>query len=231
MNRLLSGSLIPILMSFMFCAWISTGFSPAKGATHVAHEHFHTKSSGSGGITILFFGDSITAGYGLDMEQAFPALIEAKADSLGYSVEAVNAGVSGETSAGGLRRVDWILQRPFDIFVLELGANDGLRGVDPDHTRENLQQIMDKVRSERPDVQIMLAGMEAPPNMGENYIRSFRKIYKDLADENDVTFMPFILKDVAGEPNLNQPDGIHPTAEGHRIIAENVWEILKPMLR
>ena len=215
----------------MFCAWYSTGFSPAKGATHVVHEHFHPKSSGSGGITILFFGDSITAGYGLDMEQAFPALIEAKADSLGYSVEAVNAGVSGETSAGGLRRVDWILQRPFDIFVLELGANDGLRGVDPDHTRDNLQQIMDKVRTVRPDAQIVLTGMEAPPNMGENYIRSFRQIYRDLADENDVTFMPFILKDVAGEPNLNQPDGIHPTAEGHRIIAGNVWEILEPILK
>ncbi len=186
--------------------------------------------SETGVITILFFGDSITAGYGLDIEQAFPALIQEKADSLDYRVDAVNAGVSGETSAGGLRRVDWILQRPFDIFVLELGGNDGLRGVDPDHTRENLQQIIDKVSSERPAAQIVLTGMEAPPNMGNSYISSFRQIYYDLAESNDVIFMPFILEDVAGEPELNQPDGIHPTAEGHRIIASNLWEVLEPLL-
>ncbi len=231
MNRFISITIVSLFMISMFCAFSSTSFTQAKSVIGDANKHFHPKSSGSGGITILFFGDSITAGYGLDMEQAFPALIEAKADSLGYAVEAVNAGVSGETSAGGLRRVDWILQRPFDIFVLELGANDGLRGVDPDHTRNNLQQIMDKVRANRPDIHIVLTGMEAPPNMGENYIRSFRQIYSDLADNNDVTFMPFILKDVAGEPSLNQPDGIHPTAEGHRIIAGNVWEILEPLLK
>ncbi len=183
------------------------------------------------GITILFFGDSITAGYGLDIEQAFPALIGAKADSLGYEVEVVNAGVSGETSAGGLRRVDWILQRPFDIFVLELGANDGLRGMDPDHTRENLQGIIDKIFKKRPDVRIVLTGMEAPPNMGDEYTLEFRQLFRDLAASNEVTFMPFILEDVAGEPDLNQADGIHPTAEGHRIIAGNVWDILEPMLK
>lgn len=183
------------------------------------------------GITILFFGDSITAGYGLDIEQAFPALIGAKADSLGYEVEVVNAGVSGETSAGGLRRVDWILQRPFDIFVLELGANDGLRGMDPDYTRENLQGIIDKIFKKRPDVRIVLTGMEAPPNMGDEYTLEFRQLFRDLAASNEVTFMPFILEDVAGEPDLNQADGIHPTAEGHRIIAGNVWDILEPMLK
>jgi len=185
----------------------------------------------NGTITILFFGDSITAGYGLDPAQAFPALIEDRADSLGLAVEAVNAGVSGETSAGGVRRVDWILQRSFDIFVLELGANDGLRGIDPDHTRDNLQQIMDKVREGRPEATIVLTGMEAPPNMGEDYIREFRQIYRDLAESNDVVFMPFILEDVAGEPDLNQADGIHPTAEGHRVIAGNVWKVIEPLLR
>ncbi len=190
------------------------------------------KDTGANGtITILFFGDSITAGFGLDPAQAFPALIEDHADSLGLDVDAVNAGVSGETSAGGLRRVDWILQRPFDIFVLELGANDGLRGIDPDHTRDNLQQIMDKVWEQRPDVIIVLAGMEAPPNMGDEYIRRFRQIYRELAASNDVVFMPFILEDVAGEPELNQVDGIHPTAEGHRIIAGNVWKVIEPLLR
>lgn len=180
---------------------------------------------------ILFFGDSITAGYGLDPESAFPALIRERADTLGWPVEVVNAGVSGETSAGGLRRVDWILRRPFDIFVLELGGNDGLRGIDPEHTRDNLQQIIDQVRSERPDVHIVLTGMEAPPNMGENYIREFRQVYHTLAASNDVTFMPFILEDVAGDPELNQADGIHPTAEGHRIIAENVWQVVEPLLK
>lgn len=182
-------------------------------------------------VTILFFGDSITAGYGLDPDQAFPSRVQDMADSLGYAVEAVNAGVSGETSAGGLRRVDWILQRPFDIFVLELGANDGLRGMDPGHTRDNLQQIMDKVRDGRPEATIVLTGMEAPPNMGEDYILEFRQIFRDLAESNDVVFMPFILEDVAGEPDLNMADGIHPTAEGHRIIAGNVWKVIEPLLR
>lgn len=181
--------------------------------------------------TILFFGDSITAGYGLDMDQAFPAVIREIADSLGYKIEPVNSGVSGETSAGGLRRIDWVLQRPFDIFVLELGGNDGLRGIDPGHTMENLQQIMDKVRAERPDAQIVLTGMEAPPNMGDSYTSAFRNIFNELAENNDVVFMPFILEDVAGEPDYNQEDGIHPTAEGHRIIANNLWDVLEPLLR
>lgn len=182
-------------------------------------------------LTILFFGDSITAGYGLDPEQAFPARIQERADSLGLPVETVNAGVSGETTAGGLRRVDWILQRPFDIFVLGLGGNDGLRGLDPGHTRENLQKIMDKVRENRPGVKIVLAGMEAPPNMGDDYTRRFREVFLDLADANDVVFMPFLLEDVAGIPKRNMPDGIHPTAEGHRIIAGNVWKVLEPLLQ
>ena len=193
---------------------------------------FLSASSNAGGekATILFFGDSITAGYGLDPDQAFPALIQDRADSLGIALETVNAGVSGETTAGGLRRVDWVLQRPFDIFVLGLGGNDGLRGLDPDHTRENLQKIMDKVRENRPGVKIVLAGMEAPPNMGDEYTLRFRQVFQALADANDVVFMPFLLEDVAGIPEHNMPDGIHPTAGGHRIIAGNVWKVLEPLI-
>lgn len=179
---------------------------------------------------ILFFGDSITAGYGLDTEQAFPALIQQKIDSQDLKYRVINAGQSGETSAGGVRRVDWILQQKPDIFFLELGGNDGLRGVDPGNTKENLQQIIDKVNAKYPDTTIVLAGMQAPPNLGETYATNFRNIFYELADENDVVFMPFVLEDVAGEPNLNQPDGIHPTAEGHEIIAENVWDVLEPIL-
>lgn len=179
---------------------------------------------------ILFFGDSITAGYGLDTEQAFPALIQDKIDSKDLKYRVINAGQSGETSAGGLRRVDWILQQQPDIFFLELGGNDGLRGVDPNNTKDNLQQIIDKVNAKFPDTKIVLAGMQAPPNMGESYAQQFKNIFYELADENDVVFMPFVLEDVAGDPSLNQPDGIHPTADGHEIIARNVWNLLEPIL-
>lgn len=180
--------------------------------------------------TILFFGDSITAGYGLDEEQAFPAVISKKIEASDMAYRVVNSGSSGETSAGGLRRVDWVLQQPVDIFVLGLGGNDGLRGIDPEYTKENLQGIMDKVREQYPDVKILLAGMEAPPNMGESYTSQFRGLFRELEQENDVVLMPFLLGDVAGDPALNLPDGIHPTEEGHRLIAEDVWTYLRPML-
>ena len=180
--------------------------------------------------TILFFGDSITAGYGLEEEQAFPAFIQKKLDENGHRYLVVNAGLSGETSAGGLRRIDWVLQQRVDIFVLELGGNDGLRGIDPRSTKENLQGIMDRVKAKYPDADIILTGMEAPPNMGGNYTGEFRNIFSDLAQANDVVFMPFILEGVAGDPELNLPDGIHPTEEGHRIIAENLWVVIKDVL-
>lgn len=180
--------------------------------------------------TILFFGDSITAGYGLEPEQAFPTLIQQKIDSLDLNYDVVNAGLSGETSAGGLRRVDWILRQKVDIFVLELGGNDGLRGIDPQNTKQNLQGIIDKVYKTYPDSEIVLTGMEAPPNMGGLYTTEFRSVYQELAAENDVIFMPFILEEVAGDPELNLPDGIHPTAKGHQIVADNLWEILEPVL-
>jgi acyl-CoA thioesterase-1 len=180
---------------------------------------------------ILFFGDSITAGYGLDESQAFPALIQERIDSLGWNFEAVNAGLSGETSAGGLRRVDWMLRQDFSIFVLELGGNDGLRGIDLESTKKNLEGIIEKVRNKKPDAKIILTGMQVPPNLGPDYTGQFKEMYPEIAEEKNVTLIPFLLDEVGGDPELNQADGIHPTAKGHEIIAETVWETLKPILR
>lgn len=180
--------------------------------------------------TILFFGDSITAGYGLSEEEAFPGIIQQKIDSLGLDYRVINSGLSGETTAGGLRRIDWVLQQHVDIFVLELGGNDGLRGIDPENSKQNLQGIINKVSETYPNAEILLTGMEAPPNMGQTYTSRFREIYTELNNENDLVFMPFVLESVAGVPELNQPDGIHPTAEGHKIVATDLWEYLRPML-
>ncbi|HBL80964.1 MAG TPA: arylesterase, partial [Aequorivita sp.] len=151
-------------------------------------------------------------------------------DSLGLNYEVVNSGVSGETSAGGKSRIDWILNQDIDIFVLELGANDGLRGVPIAETKANLQAIIDAVKTKSLDTKIVLAGMQLPPNMGQDYTAQFRAIFSDLASENNIAFIPFILKDVGGVKELNQNDGIHPTAEGHKIVAGNVWEVLRPIL-
>ncbi len=189
-----------------------------------------TKGYAQDNQTILFFGDSITAGYGLETEQAFPALIQQKIDSLDLNYTVVNAGLSGETTAGGLRRADWILQQAVDVFVLELGGNDGLRGIDPENTKQNLQGILDKVQEKYPEAEIVLTGMQAPPNLGDMYTDEFRSVFYELAEQNDVTFMPFILEDVAGDPDLNQSDGIHPTAKGHQIVADNLWDVLQPLL-
>lgn len=179
---------------------------------------------------ILFFGDSITAGYGIEKKEAFPALIQQKIDSLGWNFNAVNAGLSGETSSGGLRRVDWILNQPVSVFVLELGGNDGLRGVDLDVTKDNLQKIINKVEEKYPDAEIIIAGMQVPPNLGPEYTNQFKEMYPDLAQKNDVKLVPFLLEGVGGNPELNQSDDIHPTAEGHKVIAETVWDTLKPVL-
>ncbi|MEX2602109.1 MAG: arylesterase [Balneolaceae bacterium] len=193
--------------------------------------HFpHSGLAGAQPVTVMFFGDSITAGNGLEQEEAYPALIQARADSAGIPLTVINAGVSGETSAGGMRRVDWVFQRAIDIFVLELGGNDGLRGINPDVTKSNLQGIINRVRELSPETDILLTGMEAPPNMGEDYTNRFREIFPELAVENELSFMPFILEGVAGDPDLNQADGIHPTAEGHSVIAENLWEYLQELL-
>ncbi|PTM16608.1 MAG: arylesterase [Bacteroidetes bacterium] len=196
-----------------------------------AHTQARPHAQGHGEpIRILFFGDSITAGYEIGTDAAFPALIDAKLDSLPGNYTVVNAGLSGETSAGGLRRVDWILRQPVDLFVLELGGNDGLRGIDPEETKRNLQGIIDKVQSTSPGTEILLTGMEAPPNMGQEYTKQFRSLYRELAEKNDLPFMPFILEGVAGDPSLNLPDGIHPTEEGHRIIAKQLWPYISPII-
>lgn len=180
---------------------------------------------------ILFFGNSLTAGYGLDPSESFPTLIQKKLDSLDYNYKVINAGLSGETTASGNNRLNWVLERqPVDIFVLELGANDGLRGIDPEETRKNLEEMIDKVRKAYPEAKIMLAGMMVPPNMGREYSNNFRQIFPEIAQEKNVELIPFLLENVAGESDLNQADGIHPTAEGQKIVADNVWKVLKEMI-
>lgn len=180
--------------------------------------------------TILFFGDSITAGLGVDKSQAFPALIQERIDSLGLNYEVINGGSSGETSAGGLRRIDWTLQRDIDIMILELGGNDGLRGIDLNSTKENLQQIIDKVKAKNPDAEVILAGMQVPPNLGQDYTKQFETIYPELAEENDLPLIPMIMDKIGGNEELMQSDGLHPTPEGHKVIADTVWEVLKPFI-
>jgi acyl-CoA thioesterase-1 len=177
--------------------------------------------------TILFFGNSLTAGYGVDPSEAFPAVIQNKIDSLRLNYKVINGGVSGETSSGGNSRVNWILRQQVDIFVLELGGNDGLRGIPLTETKKNLQAIIDKVKAKYPEAKLVLAGMQIPPNMGQQYATEFKNLYQDLAAKNRIALIPFLLQGVGGESKLNQQDGIHPTAEGHKIVAENVWNVLK----
>lgn len=180
--------------------------------------------------TILFYGDSLTAGYGLSKEQAFPAVVEEILEKRGEHAEIINAGLSGETSAGGKSRINWVLKRPVDIMVLELGANDGLRGLPVEQTRQNLQAIIDKAREKNPDIKIIIAGMMVPPNLGPEYSKSFQSIFPALAEENDAELIPFLLRDVAGIKSLNQADGIHPNVEGHKIVAQNVLRVLDKVL-
>lgn len=185
----------------------------------------------SGTKTILFFGNSLTAGYGLEPDQAFPALIQQRIDSLDLPYKVINAGVSGETTSGGRSRIDWLLKQPVDVFVLELGANDGLRGVSTEETYNNLKAIIEKVRAKNPDVKVVLAGMQIPPSMGQQYAEDFREVYTRLAEEENVALIPFLLEGVAGNRELNQGDGIHPTEEGQKILAENVWDTLEPIVK
>ncbi len=179
---------------------------------------------------IVFFGNSLTAGYGLDPSEAFPALIQQKIDSLDLPYKVVNASVSGETSSGGNARVDWILKQPVDVFILELGANDGLRGIPVTETRKNLQSIIDKVKAKYPQAKVVLAGMQVPPNMGQTYASQFRNLFSELATQNKMALIPFILEGVGGVRELNLADGIHPTAEGHKIVANTIFEVLKKEL-
>ena len=179
---------------------------------------------------ILCFGNSLTEGYGLKPEESYPSLLQNRIDSLGLNYRVVNAGISGETTAGGKSRLGWVLKNKVDIFILELGANDGLRGIPIKETKRNLQSIIDTVQLKIPDVKIVLAGMQIPPNLGEKYTQEFKAIFPALAEENSVHLIPFLLQDVAGEIELNQEDGIHPTAEGTKLVLENVWKVLVPVL-
>ena len=181
--------------------------------------------------TILFYGNSITAGFGLEEEESFPGRIQQKIDSLNLPYRVINGGLSGETSASGLSRLDWYLEEEPAIFVLELGGNDGLRGIPLSETKKNLRSIINTVRDQYPSTTIILAGMEIPPNMGPEYTAEFRNIYPEIAREYpDMIYIPFLLKGVAGDRDLNLPDGIHPTAEGHRIITTTIWPYLKPII-
>jgi len=179
---------------------------------------------------ILFFGTSLTAGYGLDPTEAYPALIQNRIDSLKMPYKVINGGLSGETSAAGKSRISWLLKQPIDVFVLELGANDGLRGLPVAQTTKNLQSIIDSVKTKYPNVKMVMAGMQVPPNMGAKYAEDFKNIFPNLAKKNNMALVPFLLNKVGGVPKLNQEDGIHPTAEGDKILAENVWVILKDVL-
>ncbi|SMC72776.1 arylesterase [Cellulophaga tyrosinoxydans] len=200
-------------------------------ATPSKEETTPTKTTTNSTKTILCFGDSITAGYGLeDSEDAYPGVLQEKIDALQLDYTVINSGLSGETTAGGKSRIDWVLNQKVDIFLLELGANDGLRGVPLSETRANLQAIIDIVKQKSPKTTIILAGMELPPNMGQEYTTEFRQLYADLAQQNNLDFIPFILKDVGGIKALNQKGGIHPTVEGHQIVAHTVWEVLQPLL-
>ena len=180
---------------------------------------------------ILFFGNSLTAGYGIDPDFAFPALIQEKIKKEGLQLVAVNAGLSGETSAGGFRRINWLMKSRIDYFILALGANDGLRGLSPEATATNLQLIISAVRKKFRDIRIIVVGMKVPPNMGHRYTNQFEPIFARLAKKNNAVLIPFLLEGVAAIPKLNLPDGIHPNEEGHKIIAETVWNYLEPLIQ
>ena len=181
-------------------------------------------------VTVLFLGDSITAGFGIGESKAFPALIQSRVDSLEWPVSVINAGLSGETSSGGLRRINWLLKRKVDILVLELGANDGLRGIDLELTDRNLRGIVARTKKVYPECKIVIAGMQVPTNLGKNYTETFRTMYVKQAEDTGSDLIPFLLEGVGGVTELNLADGKHPTAEGHRILAGNVWEVLRPIL-
>ena len=215
------------------------GGSPAR-----AHDTQSTAGEGTapavagavaGAVTatriVLIEGTSLTAGLGLDPDESYPALLQQKIDSAGLPFTVKNAGLSGETSAGALRRLDWLLRGPVDVFVLETGANDGLRGLDADSLRANIVATVRRVKQARPAARICLVQMEAPPNMGPSYARSFHALYPEVARSEGVTLLPFLLDGVAGQPGLNQADGMHPNLRGERIVAGTVWRGLEPVLR
>jgi acyl-CoA thioesterase-1 len=198
--------------------------------TAIAHPADRSTALGARALPrIVFLGDSLTAGYGIEKSQAVPAVIQQRLTAEGYQYEVVNAGVSGDTSDGGVTRLDWSLDGDVQVLVIELGANDGLRGVPPARTRKNLEHIIDTAKARH--ITVLLTGMEAPPNYGEAYTSEFRQVFRDVAREQKVAFMPFYLEGIAGIRRLNLPDGVHPTPEGARIVATNLWRYLEPLLR
>ena len=214
---------------FLFALFTSCGGPENQSATSEVKDSLKTTQA-TVKKNILIFGDSLTAGLGVESEEAFPAIIGNKVDSLKLPYQVINAGLSGETSAAGKARINWLLKEKVDVFVLELGANDGLRGIPVSETRKNLQSIIDQVKAKYPDAKLVMTGMEVPPNMGNKYASEFRVIFPELAKKNNMLLVPFLLDKVGGVPELNQQDGIHPTPEGHKILAENVWVVLKDIL-
>jgi acyl-CoA thioesterase-1 len=218
------------LLSVVACVACGERPAPARTSERAVPPPTAAESEVSNEPVVLFLGTSLTAGLGLAESEAYPALIQQRIDSAGLGFRVVNAGVSGETSAGGLRRIDWLLTQPIAVLVLELGANDALRGQDLTATRENLQQIVTRTRTAHPDCAVVIAGMQAPPNLGRQYTTEFRDLFPALALANHATLIPFLLDSVAAVPHLNQADGIHPTAEGDQVVARNVWRVLAPIL-
>jgi acyl-CoA thioesterase-1 len=228
MKTLLSVFSCCFLLTLAGCGSSDSQTTTSPSATSPAAD---TKNATAQAKTILFFGNSLTAGLGVEPEEAFPALVGQKIDSMGLGYTVTNAGLSGETTAGGRSRVGWVLRQPVEVFVLELGGNDGLRGLPLTDTRRNLQAIIDTVRRISPETQIVLAGMQIPPNLGADYANEFKGVYADLAQKNNLVLIPFLLEGVGGVAKLNQPDGIHPTPAGHRLIARTVWSVLQPLLQ
>ena len=226
MNAMLKNTLY-LAISFLILS--SCGGTTSQKAETITKDSLPTVDS-TQKKNILFFGNSLTAGLGVEPEESFPALIGNKIDSLKLAYKITNAGLSGETTAAGKARIDWILKQKVDVFVLELGANDGLRGIPVSETEKNLQDIVDQVKAKYPDAELVMTGMQVPPNMGAKYASEFSLIFKKLAEKNNMALVPFLLEKVGGVSNLNQSDGIHPTAKGHRILAENVWKVLKNVL-
>lgn len=203
---------------------------PAADSPSASNGESTAKDSARAKVSVLFFGTSLTAGYGLDPSQAFPVMVAAKAAAEGVPITAINAGLSGETSAGALRRIDWVLKNPVDVVVVETGGNDALRALDASALKSNLTAIVGRIRKAQPGAKILLAVMEAPPNFGARYTAGFREAYATVARNESVTLVPFLLDRVAGHPALNQEDGIHPNLAGERIVADNVWRALKPVV-
>lgn len=226
--RLFSFLILSVLM--VACENSEPSSTTPTANTEIPSSTPATSSKTESKKTIVFFGDSITAAYGLEEKQGYTSIIQNRIDNKELDYKVVNAGLSGETTAAGVGRINWVLKQAVNIFVLELGGNDALRGISPEESYKNLSKIADAVLKKYPKAQLIVAGMEAPPNMGKDYTDSFRGVFKRVATEKGALLIPFLLENVGGIPELNLPDGIHPTAEGHQIVADNIWKVLEPIL-